>query len=372
MNERADPGYEAAVRQQLHDKWLNKDYEAILKVFQEHPYVLQQGIMAYLRANCFEHLKDYPAAAVFFADAIKWTPDDPDLVLSSAGGPLELVGRGGLDEAWKYVVWQLKEMPHAITFITASTIRFHQAKATKGAEEQKGYSREQFHYYQAAWLQLQQLPPLFRNHRDLKDFMVFCFETTALGLDRVGDKAKAVEICNVAIDFVPKAFGPRTVRGTITYPAEQSLQDFREAIQLGEPSYYPYYNLAHAALMVEDDSTTASRCWEALERKPSHRIAAQLWAWLAVAEARLGKKPENIRDFLKKAQILDPDNPDISRLAEQLEGTLTVSLPDSFKSWEPSALDTSWADYPSEHEARVVKQRDQAGRAQEELALVET
>jgi tetratricopeptide (TPR) repeat protein len=366
VNERADPGYEPGVRKQLHDSWLRGEYDVILKVLREHPYVLRQARLAYYRANCLENVKDYPAAAVFFADAIRWTPDDPELIYAPAEIPLVLAGRGKLEEAWNYVECQLKEIPHAITFITASIVRFHQANKATHAEEGQVYHREQFDYHREAWRRFQQLPPLFRDHPDLRDYMANCFEMTALGLHWAGDKAQAVEVCDAAIDFAPAAYGPRTIRAMITYPGEQALADCREAIKLGEPSYYPYYYLAHAALVTGDEAVAGSWCREALEHQPSRRIEAQLWVWLAVAETQMGKKAEDVRALLQKAQALDPGDLDIRRIAGELERSLSITLPDYLQSWGKTAQETFRVEYPSLQEARVLQQREQAGRTRKE------
>ena len=246
VDERATHGYAERMREQMLARWQGKDYTGLLKLLQEHPYILNQHQLALIRAFCFENLHDWQAAAVFYADALKDIPDDPEAVFHLAGDPLSLAGEGKIEEAWKYVQYQLKAMPNAVTFITASIIRFQQANAIKGTPESLALIREQIQYFSEAWQHYQQLPPKVRDYQDIRKYMVLCFEMVNMGLRRLGDEKRAREVCDLAISFAPNEASLRSVRGITTYPSDEAMEDFREAVRLGDRNYYPYYFLAHA------------------------------------------------------------------------------------------------------------------------------
>jgi tetratricopeptide (TPR) repeat protein len=352
VKDRAAPGYADVVRKQLTAHWLRKDYEAILTTLQDHPYVINQSGMAYMRASCCERLGDYHGAAVFFADAVKTAPDNAAVLFTAAGYPLRLVGNGELDEAWKYVSYQLKATPNAITFLTASNIRFHQAHKADGQEETGKLLGESVRYFEQAWRLFQQFPAQVRDSMDLREYMILGFEIAALSLNQIGDSARALDVCSVAVSFAPNAYGPKTVRGIITYPDKEAVADFRRAIELGDPSYYAYYYLAHTSMVSGDYEAATSLCQQALQHAPSRRIEAQLHFWLSIAQQHLGAELEVVRRLLQRAIELDPDNPLPRHHLEAVEASGKISFFSS-ASWDAELRDQRYLDYLKPHETKV-------------------
>jgi len=65
VKSRAAPSYEKRVREELLNLLTRQENSRILEKLQEHPYVLQPGILALLRAHACENLGNFPAAAIF-------------------------------------------------------------------------------------------------------------------------------------------------------------------------------------------------------------------------------------------------------------------------------------------------------------------
>lgn len=326
VQERSDPAYEKRIHKTLLVLWHNQAFSEILTLLQEHPYVLGQTDLTFLRAFCFEELRDWRSAAVFFADALNGTPDDPEAVLHPAAYLLSLAGQDRVSEAWEYAQYQLKALPNAVTFMTASMIRFQQANAMKGELEAEGLYREQIQYFEEAWRRYHQLPPKVRDFPLVREYMSLCFEIVIMGLQRTGQSERARQTCEVALSFAPNRAGLRTLRGTVTYPSDQAVEDFREAIRLGHQAYYPYYYLAHAALIAMDFTEVVSWCKKALERQPSPRIEAQLYFWLAMAKGHLDAGADEVHGLLQRAQELDPEKQPMQRNMELIAGLVTPPI----------------------------------------------
>jgi tetratricopeptide (TPR) repeat protein len=145
-----------------------------------------------------------------------------------------------------------------------------------------------------------------------------------MALSRWGDPQRARAVCDEAVAFAPKAYGPRTVRGIITYPEEGAVEDFRESVRLGDQHYYPFYYLAHAAIMVKDFEPAESWCQQALRRRPSRGIEAQLRLWLAIALHHLGSKEDEVLYQLAMAREIDPANASINQDVRSLEEQLAA------------------------------------------------
>jgi hypothetical protein len=77
VEERAAPDYEERIRTRLTELWRSGNHAGIIELLAEHPYVLPQGNLAFLRAVCCEALGDYRVAVLFRADADRWGPNAP-------------------------------------------------------------------------------------------------------------------------------------------------------------------------------------------------------------------------------------------------------------------------------------------------------
>jgi tetratricopeptide (TPR) repeat protein len=349
VNERASPDYPDRMRKLLLASWEKKDSGAILAIVKDHPYILHPAKLAFARAVGRERSGDYHAAATLYAEAMRRWPESPELVFARACYPLELAGSGKPAEAWKYVEHQLKEMPHPITFATASIVRCRQAIEAASEEERRRFLDEQYRHYEEASRRYPDLPAKFRDNRDLRDLMTLCSDMMAFALYQKGDESRAREICNTAITFAPQAQELRTTRGIITYPGSEAEDEFREAIRLRETRCYPWYFLAHASLAKGDHSAAALWCRQALEHRPGRKIEAQLCFWLAMAQKHLGARPDEILFLQYRAQELDPENDTFHQDAAKLE---TMAA-------EPMAVKSavSWKEYLDQRELRLIERR---------------
>ena len=224
--DRASPDYEMRIAAQAFDFWQQKDHVAILELLQEHPYIVPSGGLAFLRAVCCESLGNYRAAAIFYADAVRMTPQDPGLVFTAAAVPLTLAQQGKLQEAWEYSNYQLERMPDASTYTTASLVCFHRAQAEKG-EAAKALLEQQGALFEQARVAYAALPPLQQNVQEIRALMVLGFEAATVGLLRMGNLDRGRAMCDAAMEFQPDEATP----GIIPVPDVQSVEDRFKADQ---------------------------------------------------------------------------------------------------------------------------------------------
>jgi tetratricopeptide (TPR) repeat protein len=370
VKERAAEQYTATVQRSLMTHWHKREYQRILETLQAHPYVLDQGDLAFVRGECCEQLGDYHAAALFFADALRMKPDDAELASLSASCALTLVSKGRLSEASEYIQHQLRLMPHAATLVSASLLRYHEACKAATAADRRHFFEEQLRYFEQARVRYQDLQPAQRNATTLRDFMRLCFEAAALALLRLGDKERAREVSDGAIDLFPSAPGPRTVRGFVTYPEGAAVRDFEDAVGLGERHYPPYYFLAHAALTRGNFAETESWCWRALEARPSPPVEAQLTEWMAIVASQRGAPAEDVRKLFDRAESLDPGNPRIRQNRQVFEAAAATAARPHPDAWNRTPADESVEDYLGYEEERLAAANGQAAWTERQLAVM--
>jgi tetratricopeptide (TPR) repeat protein len=334
VKERSSSGYTSAVRRSLLQAWEQKDPERVFELLQSHPYILPPSKLAFLRAICSEELKDYQAAAIFYADSFRFDPTDVGAAYASGGVPMSLIAEGKLAEAWSYVKELLPRFPHFIPKVVASLLRFNEVVRSAEPAERQRLLGEQIQHVRSAWESYQQLPTDHQGYSHLNQFMALGLEAASLGLMRSGDKVAAAEMANRAVAAAPAHPGTWTMRGVVTYPGPGAVADFREAVRLGERCYPPYYFLAHDALIRGDWRETASWCERALQRDPSPKVAAQLYEWLAIARANLGAASDVVRGSFANALRLDPDNARIHSNAKLYEAAARDGLVPPLEHWD--------------------------------------
>ena len=151
-------------RQTVAKLWQRAEYQAVIEMFQQHPYILPAHELAAIRALCCEKLKEYHAAALFFGDAWRMDSQSAEATFLTVSYVFLLVAESKLTEAHEYLNRLVKEVPHALTFAILAILRYFEASAAaarRGEEKTLGRAnpllRQGFGFYQA-------LPTSHRNH----------------------------------------------------------------------------------------------------------------------------------------------------------------------------------------------------------------
>jgi tetratricopeptide (TPR) repeat protein len=225
---RAKPDYVLTTRQTVARLWQRAEYQVVIEMFQQHPYILPAHELAAIRALCCEKLKEYHAAALFFGDAWRMDSQSAEATFLTVSYVFLLVAESKLTEAHEYLNRLVKEVPHALTFAILAILRYFEASAASAAEERKKLSEEQIHYFDKALALYQALPTSHRNHPAFRYILTIAAESAALGLMRLDQQERALEVCAWAADLSPDLPGPKKVREVIAShaPIEGTANEF--------------------------------------------------------------------------------------------------------------------------------------------------
>ncbi len=373
VRSRASEEYAVRVRQELAELWLRKDHDRILKLLQEHPYILPPGSMAEMRAVISENLKNYRAAALFYADAVRRNRNDPDLIFTAVALPLAMPQEGKLEEAWEYVRHQLELLPHPVTYLVASLLCFHRACAAAKAEDQTRLLKDQTRFFDQARAAYGHLPSPHQAHQKIRDLMALGFEAAASGLRRLGDYEQARRVCDEAIAFEPAASNLWVSRGILRYPEAGALDDFRKAVALGHDSYFPYCFLAHDAMTKGDFPSALSWSQQALHqaKRPSASIEAQLYGWMAICRSQLGASRDDVEELFRKAREIDPANEEVVNNYQLYLDSMNSAPPHATPAWNRGQLRGMEDLYLSDRKPIFPDKFSSTSRVQHELQTVQ-
>jgi tetratricopeptide (TPR) repeat protein len=309
---RCAPDYSARMRGTLGEHYRKQQYQEILLILQSHPYLFPPAELAFLRAVCCANLNEFPAAALFYADALRFNPDSLGVLFGCAGSLLHLIEARRFDDARVFAGEQLKRIPHPITHISLSMLSYHQASEASQEEEKRRFSEDQTKWFEKAWEGFRSLPTVQSENADLREYMILCLQAAPFGYLRLGRKGEAERVCDEAVVFAPSSAGVRAIRALITYPAQGAITDWEEALRLGDPLPYPHFYLAHAALRRGDFATADLHCVRGLERTPGQLMRAQLLEWRALCRWHLGDDQDIVRKFFVEALTLAPEDAHIA------------------------------------------------------------
>jgi tetratricopeptide (TPR) repeat protein len=284
----------------------------VLELLVDHPFLFPQDQMAFVRAECCKVLGRRRAASLFYRDAWKFGGDNPlylPLYLDS------LCGEERYAEAWAIVEDQLANNPSVRSSINAIRVRIRQEKIAADQQERQQMRADQLRYFESALEAYRSGNPAERA--DLAQDMDFAFSVIWVACRALEDAGKQLDMLNRWIESRPDSPVPRILRGMLTYPGEVANDEFRAAIRLGSTDPWPYYFLAHEALILNDFRGGDRLCALALQREPTPEMRAILLAWQAISRWNLGHhNPREIRELFDEAKRLKPDDPQINRFAE--------------------------------------------------------
>jgi tetratricopeptide (TPR) repeat protein len=98
------------------------------------------------------------------------------------------------------------------------------------------------------------------------------------------------------------------VRGIITYPLPNAVEDFKTAIRLNDGSYFPYYYMADHKIKIGEYTAAIGFCEHALKCAPSREDESQLYSWMGVCMAELGRPRSEAERLFRRAKEIDPNS----------------------------------------------------------------
>lgn len=136
----------------------------------------------------------------------------------------------------------------------------------------------------------------------------FCYEH----LDR---HDTALRFYDRGLSLFPENDSLRVARGILRYgrDTERSVRDFERAIRRGSPIVWPYFYLAHHALLRDRPAECLDLCNRALQFPASDEVQAHLMEWMAISQATLGYPAPAVESAFQAALRLAPGDDRIAR-----------------------------------------------------------
>jgi tetratricopeptide (TPR) repeat protein len=289
--------------------------QEVIEILMEHSYLLPHDQMAYMRAMCAEVLGRQRAASLFYRNAWRFNPENPNYLLFCLRS---LCKEGRYAEAWALVDEALVNHPGVRSSIYAIFVRHRQIGAVPDLQDRQPLMQDITKHLELAWESYRSLPTQEQTGLTLQMDWAFTMAWNAhMGLTEAVEQRKMLDRW---IERRPDSPYPRILRGATTYPGENAKEDFREAIRLKSTEPWPYYFLAQEAFRSLSFQECDRLCSLALQRNPPPDIRAALLSWQAISRWNLGlAKPQEIRKLFNEAKQLKPDDPLIASYAQGFE-----------------------------------------------------
>ena len=153
-----------------------------------------------------------------------------------------------------------------------------------------------------------------------------------------------------ALAIEPRNEPALTARGILRYgrSTAASIRDFRAAVSRGVHTVWPFYYMAHHALVTKQYQDCVLYCREGLSQVASDAVRADLLEWRAIARFETSGRIDDVLADFDEASRLAPDNARITRnRTEVTRASWTRSRPSyhgwkSLKSRRESSVDDDW------------------------------
>ncbi len=126
--------------------------------------------------------------------------------------------------------------------------------------------------------------------------------------DRLGDRRTAIRYLNDSPSIRPDDDAILVKRGILRYGVESgAVDDLQRAAELGSHHPWPYFYLAHHALVEGRYQDCLAMCERGLALTVPDEVRANLHEWLAISRAELNYPADRVRSAFEEAVRLAPD-----------------------------------------------------------------
>lgn len=310
VKDRASRDYPSRIKKQVTDLW-SVDFHKVLAILAEHPFAFEPGILALMRAVCFEATDRFQSAARFYRKSAGYDPNNPDVYIRMKDLPARLAESGDFTKAWEYVRVQLEIFPNPISKMLASLLYHQDARTAKDEAERDQFTQEQMRLFHEAKNEFEAMPDPVKSNAGLKEVIQMGYKIAALTLFKRDKKQDAIEVCKEAIEAAPELPHPWRLLGVIDHDnTDVAVAAFRKAIELGDTTYLPYACLAHYAMIAKnykeagEMATAATDHWEG----DSMDLLSILYQWRAISVIQLGGDFEYAGALFRRALEIAPEN----------------------------------------------------------------
>jgi tetratricopeptide (TPR) repeat protein len=160
----------------------------------------------------------------------------------------------------------------------------------------------------------------------LSSFPVMAHWLLSLCYQALGDANQAKLQLDEALAIDPGNEGLLVMRGILqdSSATKESLADFRKAVEMGASKVWPFFFLAHHALVRGRFQECFTYCLGAWKRADAELVRAEIMEWMAICAAEMSSPPEVVRAHFQEALRLAPGHPRISTNLSKYENALEL------------------------------------------------
>lgn len=310
---------EAALMEAAKQQYENEDWVSLLQTLRALSNKFPPAVVAYMRGRCWREIGRPEPALWFFELAHRLDPSQPNYELLALDARFRSSDRLSAVEKAKAILDDDTARPHAV-FGAAEIVSEVASRASK--DDARELYKRVTSSLQAALKRVESDATL----SIVPSLKLAAHLNLAIALERQGD----VEAAKRAFDQAVAAFPGRDeiiiarAMFLLGQQPELAMQDLRELVQRNTSSVYPYFFLAHHALVNE----RFEQCIELSERvsrmASDHLMRAHALEWMAISHHELGGPMDATLELFRQAIYLAPFSKDIienydvaARLREQ-------------------------------------------------------
>jgi hypothetical protein len=198
VEERADAGYVARIAGAVRAAWQERRIDDAIKLLQRHPYIVERAELAWQRAVLCSVSGRLKAAALFSADAVRFSGSHPAVLILRAGMPLASQETRSEADAVELARLLLEHSPTPLDWLTASVVLFPNVRdgdLAAGVELLRRFER--------ARAEFPGLSAATAHDQDIRSWMCHGFFVAVLTADRLNGREAALALLTEAETFGP-------------------------------------------------------------------------------------------------------------------------------------------------------------------------
>ncbi len=291
-----------------------KDWHGFLHALRLCAPTLAPSNLAYLRGTAYDAIDLPDFASSFYELAADLEPANASMGVIAMRAIERVDPSKALRRAKQIVANSDRFPPAAVAFATVLTLR---SEETEGRPIEKQYFAE---ILQDAIRRLQLEPPSDAGRAT-------AYQLSATGFEILDDLPAALQCYEEGLKHLPDDEVLLIGKGLLLYGTQtaRATEAFGRALRnQGSSLVWPYFFLAHHAMLLKNHDEALKLIKRALTRATSKPVRAELFEWQAICFSEQGLPTEMVRSQFERAISLDASNERIRKNSEAFEEALIL------------------------------------------------
>lgn len=310
-----------AERQDLLRTRKENDWHGFLHSLRECAPIIPPSNLAYLRGTAYDAIEFPDFASSFYEHAADLEPANASMGVIAMRAMEHIDPSKALRRAKKIVANSVRFPPAVVAFGTVIALR---------SEETEGHPIEKNRFteiLQDAIRRLQLEPPSDAGR-------AMTYQLAASGFEILDDLPSALQCYEDGLKHSPDDEVLLIGKGLLLYGAQtaRAIEAFGRVLRNeGSSLVWPYFFLAHHAMLLKNHDEALKLIKQALTRATSKPVRAELLEWQAICFSERGFPLEMVRAQFEKAMSQDASNGRIRKNSEAFEEALILGQETNWK-----------------------------------------